>query len=35
MWLYSRAEERMLAGEFGAAFEDYRRRVGRLLPRFR
>lgn len=33
--LYSRAEERMLAGEFGAPFEDYRRRVGRLLPRMR
>ena len=33
--LYSRAEERMLACEFGAPFEDYRRSVGRLLPRLR
>ena len=35
LWLYTRAEERMLAGEFGTAFEQYSRRVGRLLPRLR
>ena len=32
---YIRAEERMLVGEFGAQFEEYTRRVGRLLPRLR
>jgi protein-S-isoprenylcysteine O-methyltransferase Ste14 len=35
LWLYTRAEEQMLASEFGAAFEEYSRRVGRLLPRLR
>jgi protein-S-isoprenylcysteine O-methyltransferase Ste14 len=35
MWFYIRAEERMLASEFGAPFEEYARRVGRLLPRMR
>jgi protein-S-isoprenylcysteine O-methyltransferase Ste14 len=33
--MYIRAEERMLASEFGAPFEAYSRRVGRLLPRAR
>jgi protein-S-isoprenylcysteine O-methyltransferase Ste14 len=35
LWLYIRAEERMLASEFGAAFEAYCSSVGRLLPRLR
>jgi len=35
LWLYTRAEERMLASEFGVAFEAYCRCVGRLLPRLR
>lgn len=35
LWFYIRAEERMLAGEFGTQFEEYTRRVGRLLPRLR
>ena len=35
LWLYTRAEEQMMASEFGAAFEEYSRRVGRLLPRLR
>jgi len=34
-WLYIRAEEAMLADEFGPAYEDYVRKVGRLLPRLR
>jgi len=33
MWFYIRAEERMMASEFGAQFEAYERRVGRLFPR--
>jgi protein-S-isoprenylcysteine O-methyltransferase Ste14 len=32
---YIRAEERMMLGAFGAQFEEYMRRVGRLLPRLR
>ena len=35
LWLYIRAEERMLSSAFGADFDDYARRVGRLLPRLR
>jgi len=34
-WFYIRAEERMMATAFGAQFEEYRFRVGRLLPRVR
>jgi protein-S-isoprenylcysteine O-methyltransferase Ste14 len=30
---YIRAEERMMSSEFGAQFEEYSRRVGRLIPR--
>ena len=33
--LYIREEERMMLSEFGAPFEEYMRRVGRLLPRLR
>ena len=33
LWFYIRAEERMMASEFGAQFAEYERRVGRLLPR--
>lgn len=33
--LYIRSEDRMLAQEFGARYEAYRRRVGSLLPRLR
>jgi len=32
---YIRAEERMMSSEFGAQFEEYTRRVGRLFPRGR
>jgi protein-S-isoprenylcysteine O-methyltransferase Ste14 len=32
--LKSRLEERLLLREFGAAYEDYQRRVPRLVPRF-
>jgi protein-S-isoprenylcysteine O-methyltransferase Ste14 len=35
LWFYIRAEERMMSSEFGAPFEAYARRVGRLLPRLR
>ncbi len=35
LWFYIRAEERMMASEFGAQFEAYARRVGRLVPRLR
>jgi protein-S-isoprenylcysteine O-methyltransferase Ste14 len=35
LWLYIRAEERMMSSEFGAQFDEYARRVGRLLPRLR
>lgn len=35
MWIYIRAEERMMSSEFGAQFEEYERRVGKLLPRLR
>jgi protein-S-isoprenylcysteine O-methyltransferase Ste14 len=35
LWLYIREEERMMLSEFGAPFEEYMRRVGRLLPRLR
>jgi protein-S-isoprenylcysteine O-methyltransferase Ste14 len=35
LWFYIRAEERMMCGEFGAQFEEYTRRVGRLVPRLR
>jgi len=34
-WFYIRAEERMMLSEFGAQFEEYTRRVGRLFPRWR
>ena len=34
-WIYIRAEERMLSEEFGAPYEEYKSRVGRLLPRLR
>lgn len=34
-WFYIRAEERMMSREFGVQFEDYQRRVGRLVPRLR
>lgn len=34
-WFYIRAEERMMSREFGAQFEAYKGRVGRLLPRAR
>jgi protein-S-isoprenylcysteine O-methyltransferase Ste14 len=33
LWYYIRAEERMMSSEFGAQFEEYKRRVGRLVPR--
>jgi protein-S-isoprenylcysteine O-methyltransferase Ste14 len=33
LWFYIRAEERMMLSEFGAQFEEYARRVGRLVPR--
>ena len=29
----ARREERLLAGQFGAAFEEHRKRTGFLLPR--
>jgi protein-S-isoprenylcysteine O-methyltransferase Ste14 len=35
LWFYIREEERMMLSEFGAPFEEYMRRVGRLLPRLR
>jgi len=35
LWFYIREEERMMLGEFGAPFEAYTHRVGRLLPRLR
>jgi protein-S-isoprenylcysteine O-methyltransferase Ste14 len=35
LWLYIRAEERMMLSEFGPQFEEYARRVGRLIPRLR
>jgi protein-S-isoprenylcysteine O-methyltransferase Ste14 len=35
LWFYIREEERMMLGEFGASFEQYTRRVGKLLPRLR
>jgi protein-S-isoprenylcysteine O-methyltransferase Ste14 len=35
LWFYIRAEERMMSSEFGAEFEEYECRVGRLLPRLR
>jgi len=35
LWFYVREEERMMLSEFGAPFEEYSRRVGRLLPRLR
>jgi protein-S-isoprenylcysteine O-methyltransferase Ste14 len=34
-WCYIRAEERMMAREFGGRFEEYTQRVDRLLPRLR
>lgn len=33
LWFYIRAEERMMLSEFGEKFEQYARRVGRLVPR--
>lgn len=35
LWFYIREEERMMLSEFGAPFEEYMHRVGRLLPRLR
>jgi protein-S-isoprenylcysteine O-methyltransferase Ste14 len=35
LWLYIRAEERMMLNEFGAPFQEYTRRVGSLIPRLR
>jgi protein-S-isoprenylcysteine O-methyltransferase Ste14 len=35
LWFYIREEERMMSSEFGAPFEEYTHRVGRLLPRLR
>jgi protein-S-isoprenylcysteine O-methyltransferase Ste14 len=35
LWFYIRAEERMMLSAFGAQFEEYARRVGRLVPRLR
>ena len=35
LWFYIREEERMMLSEFGAPFEEYTRRVGKLLPRLR
>ncbi len=32
-WLKARREEALLAGQFGSAFEEYRRRTGSLIPR--
>jgi len=32
-WLKARREESLLATEFGAAYEEYRRRTGSLVPR--
>ena len=34
-WFYIRAEERMMSSEFGAQFDAYAHRVGRLVPRLR
>jgi protein-S-isoprenylcysteine O-methyltransferase Ste14 len=34
-WIKARREEAMLAGQFGAAFDEHRRYTGFLLPRFR
>jgi protein-S-isoprenylcysteine O-methyltransferase Ste14 len=31
--LYIRSEDQMMTAEFGAPYEEYRRRVGSLLPR--
>jgi len=33
LWFYIREEERMMLSEFGAPFEEYTRRVGKLFPR--
>lgn len=32
-WQKARREEALLAGQFGAAYEEYRRRTGSLIPR--
>ena len=34
-WLKARREEALLENQFGPAYEEYRRRTGSLLPRFR
>jgi protein-S-isoprenylcysteine O-methyltransferase Ste14 len=34
-WLKARREESLLAGQFGAAYEEYRKRTGSLVPRLR
>lgn len=34
-WLKARREEALLAGQFGTAYEEYRRRTGSLVPRLR
>ncbi len=33
LWFYIRAEEEMMAHEFGVEFTEYTRKVGRLLPK--
>ena len=33
-WLKARREEALLAGKFGKAYEEYRRRTGSLLPKW-
>ena len=33
-WWKALREEALLAGQFGASYEEYRRRTGSLLPRF-
>ncbi len=35
LWFYIREEERMTLSEFGAPFQEYTRRVGKLFPRLR
>lgn len=34
-WMKARREEALLAGKFGIAYDEYRRRTGSLLPRWR
>jgi protein-S-isoprenylcysteine O-methyltransferase Ste14 len=35
LWIKAKREEAMLAGQFGTAFEEHRRRTGFLLPKLR